>query len=122
MFFAPAIRRDSSLAPLGPDLGFERFMGDTLRAFGGVGLEEDDKSWTLSLDVPGVAKEQLAVSVVGNTVRVETTGEAQRQYRFAYELPADVDADATEASLANGVLTLRLGKAEVKSRRQIAIS
>ena len=122
MFFAPAIRRDSSLAPLGPDLGFERFMGDTLRAFDGIGMEEDDKSWTLSLDVPGVAKEHLNVSILGDTVRVETAAEAQRQYRFFYQLPGVVDADDTSATLADGVLKLRLGKAEVKTRRQIAIS
>lgn len=121
MFFAPAIRRDSPLAPLASALGFERFMGDTLRGLGGVSLEEDDTSWTLSLDVPGVAKEQLNVSVLGNSVRVETAGDSQRQYKFYHELPSAVDEGATEASLANGVLTLRLGKAEVKSRRQVAI-
>lgn len=121
MFFAPAIRRDSSLAPLASDVGFERFMGDMLRGFDGVGLHEDDDSWTLSLDVPGVAKEQLSVSVVGDTVRVETTGESQRHYRFVYQLPSAVDADETQATLENGVLNLRLGKAEVKSRRQITI-
>jgi len=122
MFFAPAIRRDSSFAPILPDLGFERFMGDTLRGLGGIAMQEDDKSWTVSLDVPGVAKEHLNVSVIGNTVRVETGGEAPRQYKFAYELPSEVDADQTEAHLADGVLTLRLGKAEAKSRRQITIN
>lgn len=88
---------------------------------GGISLEEDDTSWTLSLDVPGVAKENLNVGVLGNSIRVETAGDAQRQYKFLYELPAAVDPDAAEATLANGVLTLRLGKAEVKSRRQIEI-
>lgn len=124
MFFAPAIHRDSSLAPIVPDLGFERFMGDALRGFGGLGMgmEEDDKSWTLSLDVPGVAREQLNVSVTGHTVRVETAGEAPRRYKFVYELPGEVDVDQTEARLADGVLTLRLGKAEAKSRRQITIA
>jgi HSP20 family molecular chaperone IbpA len=121
MFFAPAIRPDRSLASLAPDLGFERWMGDTLRGFGGVSLEEDDKSWTLSLDVPGVAKEHLNVTVLGNSVRVESGADAQRQYKFFYELPAAVDADATEATLKDGVLTLRLSKAEVKDRRQIQI-
>lgn len=122
MFFAPAIRRDSSLAPPASDAGFERFMGDLLRGFGGVELQEDDKSWTLSLDVPGVAKEHLSVSILGDTARVETTGDSQRQYKFVYQLPSAVDADETQATLQNGVLTLRLGKAEVKSRRQIAVS
>ena len=122
MFFAPAIRRDAALSPIGSDLGFERFMGDMLRGFEGFGIEEDDKSWTLSLDVPGVAKEHLNVSVSGNRVLVQTAGDAKRQYKFAYELSGDVDADATEAHLADGVLTLRLGKAEAKSRREITIS
>jgi HSP20 family molecular chaperone IbpA len=122
MFFAPAIRGDASLFPAGPDAGFERFMEHMLKGFDGFGLEEDDKSWTLSLDVPGVAKEHLAVSLTGNRVLVQSTGDARRQYKLAYELPADVDADATEAHLADGVLTLRLGKAEAKSWRQITIA
>lgn len=121
MFFAPAIRRDSSLSPILPDLGFERFMGDMLRGFDGFGMEEDDNAWTLSLDVPGVAKEHLNVSVSGNRVLVETTGDAKRQYKLWYELPGQVDSEQTEAHLADGVLTLRVGKAEAKSRRQITI-
>lgn len=122
MFFAPAIRRDASLSPVGSDLGFERFMDHMLRGFDGLGLEEDDKSWNLSLDVPGVPKEHLEVSLSGNRVLVQTTGEAKRQYKLAYELPGEVDVEATEAHLADGVLTLRLGKAEAKSRRQITIA
>lgn len=121
MFFAPAVRRDASLSPIVSDLGFERFMGGLLGGLGGA-VDEDDKSWTLSLDVPGVAKEHLDVSVSGNRVLVQTSGDARRQYRFVYEAAGEVDADDTEAHLADGVLTLRLGKAEAKTRRQIAIS
>jgi HSP20 family molecular chaperone IbpA len=122
MFFAPAIRGDSSLSTFVPDRGFDRFMGNMLRGFGGFGVEDDDKAWILSLDVPGVPKEHLNVSVSGNRVLVETAGDAKRQYKLAYELPGDVDVDATEAQLADGVLTLRLAKAEVKRRRQITIA
>ena len=122
MFFAPAIRSDASLSAVGSDSGFERFMGDMLRGFDGIGIEEDDKSWTLSLDVPGVAKEHLDVSVSGNRVLVQTTGDARRKYKLAYQLPGDVDVEATEARLADGVLTLRVGKAEAKSRRQITVA
>ena len=122
MFFAPAVRRDQSLSPAGFDLGFERFMDHMLKGFGGLDLEEDDQSWTLKLDVPGVAKEHLDVSLSGNTVLVQTRSDARRQYKLAYELPGVVEPEATEAHLADGVLTLRLGKAEAKTRRQITIA
>jgi HSP20 family protein len=121
MFFAPALRRDSAFAPILPDLGFERFMGDALRGPGGFGIEDDDRSWVVTLDLPGVAREHLNVSVTGNTLRVETTDEARRQYRAVYELPGAIDADATEAQLEHGVLTLRIGKAQARERRQIAV-
>ena len=121
MFFAPAVRRDSSLSQFAPDLGFERFMGGMLRGFDGFGIEEDDKAWTVSMDVPGVAREHLNVSVSGKRLLVETTGEAKRRYKLVYELPGDVDVESTEARLVDGVLTLRLGKAETASRREITI-
>ena len=122
MFFAPALRRDTAFAPILPDAGFERFMGDTMRGLGAFGIEEDDKAWTLTLDMPGVAKEHVNVSVAGSSVRVETTGDAKRQYKVAYELPGPIDADATQAHLENGVLSLSIGKAEARARRQIVVS
>ena len=122
MFFAPAIRGDSLFTPILPDPGFERFMGDTLRGVGGLGMEEDDKAWTVSMDLPGVPREQLSVSIAGRGVRVETTGDAKREYKAAYELPGEIDVDASEARLENGVLSLRLAKAELKSRRQITVN
>lgn len=124
MFFAPAIRSDSLMSPaLRPDLGFERFMQEALGGFGtGWGMEEDDKSWTLTLDVPGVSRDHLSVSITGQTVRIETTGEAKRQYKAIYELPGAINTDACDAKLEDGVLTLRLAKAEARSRRQITVN
>lgn len=128
MFFAPAIRNNSMLAPaLGTvDLGFERFMNEAFKGFGfGTpfhGLEEDDKSWTLTVDMPGVAKEQLALNIEGRLVRIETSAESRRQFKGSYELPHDIDPDACEARLENGVLTVKLAKREPqKTGHQIAI-
>ena len=73
-------------------------------------MEQSDEAWTLSLDVPGVAREQLTIEVDGTVVRLATVADAPRQFKAAYELPADIDADATSAKLENGVLTLTLGK------------
>lgn len=85
-------------------------------------VQEDDASWTLCIDVPGVTREQLRVDVVGNTVTVETTAEAARRLSAAYELPNDIDVDKSEARLENGVLTLKLAKVEVAQARRITIS
>lgn len=126
MFFAPAIRNDAFVPALsGLDLGFERFMNEAFRGFGSPwhDMEEDEKSWTISLDIPGVSKEQLSINLEGSVVRIETTGEAKRQFKGVYQLPRDIDPDGCEAKLENGVLTLKLAKVEpTKTGHQITVS
>lgn len=71
---------------------------------------QNESSFTLSLDLPGIAKDQLTISIEGPVVRLQTKEGAARQYRAAYELPQDIDAALSEAKLENGVLTLTLAK------------
>ena len=110
MFFAPTLRT-ARFAPRAYDRSFERFVND---AFAGARrsplVEQDDKSWTLSLDVPGFAREDLAISIEGAVLRIDSKAEAKRQFKAAYELPQDIDVATSEAKLENGVLTLKLGK------------
>ena len=106
MFFAPVLRtRAAAPSARSFDRSFERFF-NTL----GFDVKEDEKAWTLSLDLPGVAREDLAISIDGAIVRIETKAEAKRQYQAAYELPEAIDAEATSAKLEHGVLTLTLAK------------
>ena len=89
----------------------------------GFNVEQDDKAWTVTLDVPGIAREDLTIDIEGAVVRIETKAEAKRQFKAAYELPQDIDVDATEAKLENGVLTLKLGKqVPVSNVAQLAIN
>lgn len=111
MFFAPAVTR--SYAPArGFDRAFERFLSDSffVPSHGGLKVEQKEEAWTLSLDLPGVAREQLSIEVDGAVVRLQTVADAPRQFKAAYELPEAIDADTTSAKLENGVLTLTLGK------------
>lgn len=111
MFFAPAVRTRSHVPARGVDRSFERFLNDAFfTPATGVKVEQDEQAWTVSVDVPGVTREQLAIDVDGTVVRVKTVAEAARQYHAAYELPAEIDAEATTAKLENGVLTLSLAK------------
>ncbi|MDB5743994.1 MAG: small heat shock protein-like protein [Polaromonas sp.] len=127
MFFAPAIRQASAASSsLGVENNaFERFMGDM---FGGLrgpwdNIEENDQSWTVTLDLPGVTREQLSITTEGRAVRIETSPEARRQFKGRYEMPQAINPDGCEAKLENGVLTLRLAKVEQTSTsRQISVS
>ncbi len=97
----------------GPALrSLDRFLDDAIAVAktAGTQLKEEDKQWELSIDVPGVSREQLAISIEGATVRVTTLEGAPRQYKKAYEFTQDVDPAASSAKLENGVLTLTLAK------------
>ncbi len=111
MFYAPALRTRAFVPARGFDRAFERFLADSFVApLAGVKVTQDEQAWTVTLDVPGVAREHLAIDVDGAVVRVKTVEGAPRQYQAAYELPEAIDADATSARLENGVLTLSLAK------------
>jgi len=79
-------------------------------------IKQDEQSFTLSFDVPGVNREQLVVGIEGNVVRLSSAEGAPRQYRFAVELPQDIDAGQSQAKLEDGVLTLKLAKVAPVSR------
>jgi HSP20 family protein len=122
MFYAPTLRT-RSYAPVARDRSFERFLNESFSpAYTGVKVEQSDEAWTVSLDVPGVSREQLTIDVDGTVVRVQTVADAPRKVKAAYELPAEIDAEATSAKLENGVLTLTLGKKKpVVTARQIEV-
>jgi HSP20 family molecular chaperone IbpA len=111
MFFAPAVRT-ARFVPRAFDRSFERFVNDTFPSGPqrSLNVEQDDKTWTLSLDVPGLSRDDLSIGIEGPVVRIETKADAKRPFKAAYELPQAIDVAASDAKLENGVLTLKLGK------------
>jgi HSP20 family protein len=118
MFFAPVLRTRAAAPSFRSfDRSFERFVSSL-----GIDVTEDDKAWTLSLDLPGVAREDLNITIEGAIVRIESKAEAKRQYKAAYELAEEIDAEGTSAKLENGVLALTLAKKKpVSSARTIEV-
>jgi HSP20 family protein len=112
MFFAatPTHLRRHVQAHAGRSL--ERYLDDALQGTRQPqsSYTQDETSFTLSLDVPGIAKDQLTIAVEGQVVRVTSKEGAARSYRAAYELPQELDTALSEAKLENGVLTLKLAK------------
>ena len=93
---------------------------------------EDADGISVVLDMPGVAKDRLNVKSDQNGLVVD--GDAQismpegmssayadvrsTHYRRSFSLTGELDTERTEASLKDGVLTIRIPKrAELKPRR-----
>ena len=113
MFFTPVTRR-AACAPHRSDAAWQHLVRSSLQAAAapapGVKITQDDKATTLQLDVPGLAREQLQISIEGNVVKLQSVAGAPRQVQRAWELADEIDATASTAKLENGVLTLTLAR------------
>ncbi len=89
------------------------------RSSKGVQVESTDTHVTLSLDLPGLAKEQLTIAIEADVVRIESKADAPRSFKAAYQLAQDIDPASSSAKLKNGVLTLALGKLVPVSRETL---
>jgi HSP20 family protein len=133
MFYAPAFRSSrlgsarqglNGSAGRGLDSFFDEAF-DALRAAPAcaVKFDQDEKAYTLSADLPGLAKEHLNIEIEGAVVRIRSKDDAPRSFKAAYELPMEIDAAASQAKLENGVLTLTLAKlVPVSKAAQLAIA
>jgi HSP20 family protein len=106
-----------------------------LRGRPAVNVWEESDSLMVEMEIPGVRSEQLDVSVAGNelTVKVDrpdTQPEGTTYHRRervvsgftrTVPLPLEVDAEHVEAQLRDGVLTIKLPKAESVKPRKIKI-
>ncbi|PLX99603.1 MAG: hypothetical protein C0623_08875 [Desulfuromonas sp.] len=98
-----------------------------------VDIFETEDVLTLIADMPGVTKDQLEIDIDQGILSIEAAadhgikGEAlYREFRPSgyyrqFRLLEDFDASKADAELKNGVLTLRLPKAEAAKPRKIAV-
>ncbi len=115
MIFSPLMARRAACAPRPADMALQRFLLDAMpaapaRRTPGYTVAQDEKATTLQLDVPGLAREQLQITIEGAQVQVKNTEGAPRQVNRAWELPTPIDAAASSARLEHGVLTLTLAR------------
>ena len=102
-----------------------------------VDVKETDQGYTVQAEVPGVAKEDIQVSVDGNVVTLsaevkqsdtqasdEKLLRSERYYGSvsrSFQLPADIDRDTAKAKYDNGVLTLTLPKKKTGASQRLTI-
>lgn len=103
-----------------------------------MNLEEHDKAYELTVEVPGLPKENIHIEVDGGRLAVwgeKRTEKAENgkdkkfhlreisygSFRREILLPDDVRADAIEAKYDNGHLKITLPKVEAKVARKIEV-
>lgn len=98
-------------------------------------VEEHEDAYTVEIELPGVRRDDVDIQLLDRTLTVsgeieekERRGILHRRTRrmgrfhYAVTLPSEVDPDGVEASLRDGVLTLRVPKSAEGKPRRIAIS
>lgn len=111
--------------------------GDPLPANIKVDIKETRDAYSVQAEMPGVAKEDIHVTVDGNVVSVraeikqedvqqrdEKVLRSERYYGAvsrSFQLPVDVDETAAKAKVENGVLNLTLPKKRGGSSQRLMV-
>lgn len=143
MFIVPTSRESRQLSRLFDDT-FERFFSPVAGNDGvasrspALDVAETERGYTVKIEVPGVAKEDVKVSIEGRQITVQAQSQRNEEkkdgervvyrersvssYARTFTLPVEVDQAESGAKLENGVLTLTLPKRGARSAAQLTVN
>jgi HSP20 family protein len=82
--------------------------------------EDKNGEITVTVDMPGVAKKDIEMHVDKHIVKVEASTE-DRDYSFSKKFTPELNPDKVEAKFNNGVLDIKIQKAEESKGKKINI-
>jgi len=101
-----------------------------------LNVTEDKDKYFIRAELPGLKQEDLDIQATGKSISIsgqktiapeDETAKYHRREREAgkfsriIDLPDNINTEKVEASLANGILTITIPKAEIAKPRQITI-
>jgi HSP20 family protein len=107
--------------------------GSSRENFLNVNVRDEEDAFVLSALVPGLKADDLNIQILEDVVRIEGEFQANDEEYLLRELPngsfrrtlrrpTEIDAENVEAKIADGVLTLRLPKAESARPKKIKVA
>jgi len=107
--------------------------GSSREHFLNVNVRDEEDTFVLSALVPGLKADDLNIQVLEDVVRIEGEFQANEEdyllqelpsgsFHRALRMPSEIDANKVEARITDGVLTLRLPKAESARPKKIKIA
>jgi HSP20 family protein len=107
--------------------------GSSREHFLNVNVRDEEDTFVLSALVPGLKADDLNIQVLEDVVRIEGEYRVNEEeylvrelpsgsFRRVLRMPTEIDAEKVEARINDGVLTLRLPKAESARPKKIKIA
>jgi len=112
----------------------EKYRGVTIRPH--YTSRYNDEAWVVAVTLPGVAKDQVSVSIENEILEVVATRTSsvpegwqplgdfpsERRYQLRLDVGPEVDPEQISAAQEDGVLTFRLPLKEATKARTISVS
>lgn len=146
MFFVPMTRSSAELARSFDRMFDDSFLTPSSTDTGSragirspaLDVTETEHGYTIKIDLPGMSKEDVKISIDGRRVMLEAASARQEEkkdgarvvysersatnYARSFTLPMEVDQTESSAKMDQGVLTLALAKRSSAQPRQLSIS
>lgn len=121
--------REFAMSPLGRGMELEPRMK--------LDVEETPQNYTVTVEVPGVKKENISVDIAGNTVSIRAELKEEKSEKGdsnmlhteryygeqmrSFTLPQEVDEAQAQAKYENGLLYLTLPKKQASGSKKLTI-
>lgn len=103
-----------------------------------LNVAESDQAYTVTLELPGIAKDDVKVSIEGRRVTIEAQASKSDErkegarvllrerdaagFKRSFLLPAELDDARSSAKLEHGVMTLELAKRQPTPATRITVN
>jgi HSP20 family protein len=93
----------------------------TQTQYSGLEITKDETGYTVELPVAGFKPEQIDVTLDQKVLTIAGNSE-KRQFSRSLLVPEEIDAETIQATVENGMLTLRLGFTPKAQPKKINVS
>ena len=81
-----------------------------------MSYEDRDKDIVFTIDMPGVQKKDIDISIEEHSIKVSAQNDKGRNYNYTRRFKPTVDASSAVATFTNGVLDITVKKVEEKDK------
>jgi HSP20 family protein len=80
-----------------------------------------DKEVKVTVEVPGITKQDIKVNAYESALEVSTTEKKGRKYHRIIDLPLETDIETAKSTYSNGILEITFDKKAKSKEREIKV-